>query len=68
MIAPDARSSATRNASTASSSANRCVIRVVAMSDLAANTSTAYAIQQWVTSTFTATTIGPSTVYDLTSS
>ncbi len=33
----------------------------------AANTSTAYAIQQWVTSTFTATTIGTSTIYDLTS-
>ena len=32
----------------------------------AANTSTAYAIQQWVTSTFTAQTIGASTVYDLT--
>jgi 4-amino-4-deoxy-L-arabinose transferase-like glycosyltransferase len=31
----------------------------------AANTSTAYAIQQWVTSTFTAQTIGTSTVYDL---
>ncbi len=32
----------------------------------AADTSTAYAIQQWVTSTFTARTIGGSTVYDLT--
>ncbi len=32
----------------------------------AANTSTAYAIQQWVTSTFTASTVGGSTVYDLT--
>ena len=32
----------------------------------AANTSTAYAIQQWVTSTFTATTVGGTTVYDLT--
>jgi 4-amino-4-deoxy-L-arabinose transferase-like glycosyltransferase len=32
-----------------------------------AQTSTAYAIQQWVTSTFTAQTIGGSTVYDLTS-
>jgi 4-amino-4-deoxy-L-arabinose transferase-like glycosyltransferase len=32
----------------------------------AANTSTAYAIQQWVESTYTATTIGSSTVYDLT--
>jgi 4-amino-4-deoxy-L-arabinose transferase-like glycosyltransferase len=31
----------------------------------AANTSTAYAIQQWVTSTYTATTIGGTTVYDL---
>ena len=30
------------------------------------STSTAYAIQQWVTSTFTAQTIGTSTVYDLT--
>jgi hypothetical protein len=30
-----------------------------------ANTSTAYQIQQWVTSTFTATTIGGTTVYDL---
>jgi hypothetical protein len=34
----------------------------------AANTSTAYAIQQWVESTYTATTIGSSTVYDLTAS
>jgi hypothetical protein len=34
----------------------------------AANTSTAYAIQQWVRSTFTASTIGGTTVYDLTSS
>ena len=33
----------------------------------AANTSTAYAIQQWVTTHFTATTIGSATVYDLTS-
>jgi hypothetical protein len=33
----------------------------------AANTSTAYAIQQWVAKTFTATTVGGSTVYDLTS-
>jgi hypothetical protein len=33
----------------------------------AANTSTAYAIQQWVTSTFKSTTIGGTTVYDLTS-
>jgi len=33
----------------------------------AAATSTAYAIQQWVTSTFTAQTIGNTTVYDLTS-
>ncbi|WP_375497260.1 glycosyltransferase family 39 protein [uncultured Jatrophihabitans sp.] len=32
----------------------------------AANTSTAYAIQQWVTKTFTAKTVGGSTVYDLT--
>ncbi len=32
----------------------------------AANTSTAYAIQQWVTSTFAARTIGNATVYDLT--
>ncbi|HEU5267209.1 MAG TPA: glycosyltransferase family 39 protein [Jatrophihabitans sp.] len=32
----------------------------------AANTSTAYAIQQWVTSTFTAQTIGGTAVYDLT--
>jgi 4-amino-4-deoxy-L-arabinose transferase-like glycosyltransferase len=31
----------------------------------AANTSTAYAIQQWVESTYTATTIGTSTVYNL---
>jgi 4-amino-4-deoxy-L-arabinose transferase-like glycosyltransferase len=31
----------------------------------AANTSTAYAIQQWVTANYTATTIGTSTVYDL---
>ena len=31
----------------------------------AANTSTAYAIQQWVESTFTAKTIGSTTVYDL---
>ena len=33
-----------------------------------AQSSTAYAIQQWVTSTFTATTIGNSTVYDLATS
>jgi 4-amino-4-deoxy-L-arabinose transferase-like glycosyltransferase len=33
-----------------------------------ANTSTAYAIGQWVQSTYTATTIGNTTVYDLTSS
>jgi 4-amino-4-deoxy-L-arabinose transferase-like glycosyltransferase len=33
-----------------------------------ANTSTAYAIQQWVTSTYTAKTIGSTTVYDLTAS
>jgi hypothetical protein len=33
----------------------------------AANTSTAYQIQQWVTSTFTATTIGGTTVYNLAS-
>jgi 4-amino-4-deoxy-L-arabinose transferase-like glycosyltransferase len=33
----------------------------------AANTSTAYAIQQWVSTTFAAQTIGTSTVYDLTS-
>ncbi len=32
----------------------------------AANTSTAYTIQQWVTSTFTSTTVGGTTVYDLT--
>lgn len=32
----------------------------------AANTTVAYQIQQWVTSTFTATTIGGTTVYDLT--
>jgi 4-amino-4-deoxy-L-arabinose transferase-like glycosyltransferase len=32
----------------------------------AANTSTAYQIQQWVTSTFTATTVGGTTIYDLT--
>jgi 4-amino-4-deoxy-L-arabinose transferase-like glycosyltransferase len=31
----------------------------------AANTSTAYAIQQWVEATYTATTIGGTTVYDL---
>lgn len=31
-----------------------------------ANASTAYQIQQWITSTFTATTIGSTTVYDLT--
>jgi 4-amino-4-deoxy-L-arabinose transferase-like glycosyltransferase len=31
----------------------------------AANTSTAYAIQQWVTTTFTAKIIGGTTVYDL---
>jgi hypothetical protein len=31
----------------------------------AANSSTAYQIQQWVTSTFTASTIGGTTVYDL---
>ena len=33
-----------------------------------ADTSTTYAIQQWVTSTFTAQTIGTTTVYDLTAS
>ena len=33
-----------------------------------AQSSTAYAIQQWVTSTFTAQTVADSTVYDLTSS
>jgi 4-amino-4-deoxy-L-arabinose transferase-like glycosyltransferase len=33
-----------------------------------AQTSTAYQIQQWITSTFTAQTIGSTTVYDLTSS
>ncbi len=33
----------------------------------AANTSTAYAIQQWVASTFTARTVGTDTVYDLSS-
>jgi hypothetical protein len=33
----------------------------------AANTSTGYAIQQWVTQTFTAETIGGTTVYDVTS-
>ncbi len=33
----------------------------------AANTSMAYAIQQWISKTFTATTVGGSTVYDLTS-
>jgi hypothetical protein len=32
----------------------------------AANTSTAYSIEQWVESTFTASTIGGATVYDLT--
>jgi hypothetical protein len=32
----------------------------------AANTSTAYAIEQWVAKTFTATTVGGTTVYDLT--
>ncbi|MDT4981226.1 MAG: hypothetical protein QOG07_3105, partial [Pseudonocardiales bacterium] len=32
----------------------------------AAQTSTAYQIQQWVLSTFTATTVGATTVYDLT--
>ena len=32
----------------------------------AANTSTAYAIQQWVTSAFTPKTVGTTTVYDLT--
>jgi len=31
----------------------------------AADTSTAYAIEQWATSTFSAQTIGGSTVYDL---
>jgi len=31
-----------------------------------AQTSTGYQIQQWVTSTFTAQTVGGSTVYDLT--
>ncbi len=31
----------------------------------AANTSTAYSIQQWIESTYTATTVGTSTVYDL---
>jgi hypothetical protein len=31
----------------------------------AANTSTAYAIQQWVEQHYTATTVGGSTVYDL---
>ena len=34
----------------------------------AANTSDAYRIQQWVEATYTATTIGNSTVYDLTAS
>ncbi len=34
----------------------------------AANTSVAYAIQQWVQQTFTATTVGGATVYDLTGS
>jgi hypothetical protein len=34
----------------------------------AANTSVAYAIQQWVKGTFTATTLGGTTVYDLTAS
>ena len=34
----------------------------------AANTSVAYAIQQWVERTFTATTVGGTTVYDLTGS
>ena len=33
----------------------------------AANTSTAYQIQQWVEKNYTATTIGGSTVYDLSS-
>ena len=33
----------------------------------AADTSTAYQIQKWVTSTFTAKTVGGTTVYDLTS-
>ncbi|SDI93621.1 4-amino-4-deoxy-L-arabinose transferase [Frankineae bacterium MT45] len=33
-----------------------------------ATTSTAYAIQQWVTSTYQATTVGGSTVYDLSAS
>jgi len=32
----------------------------------AANTSTAYAIQQWVEATYTSQTIGNTTVYDLT--
>jgi hypothetical protein len=32
----------------------------------AASTSTAYQIQQWVESTFTAQTVGSTTVYDLT--
>jgi 4-amino-4-deoxy-L-arabinose transferase-like glycosyltransferase len=32
----------------------------------AANTSTAYVIQQWVAKTYTATTVGTTTVYDLT--
>ena len=32
----------------------------------AANSSTAYAIQQWVTSTFTSASVGGTTVYDLT--
>ncbi len=34
----------------------------------AANTSTAYRIQQWVTANFTAKTVGTSTLYDLTAS
>ena len=32
----------------------------------AANTSTAYAIEQWVARTYTAKTVGGTTVYDLT--
>jgi glycosyltransferase involved in cell wall biosynthesis len=36
--------------------------------NLLLQTSTAYQIQQWITSTFTAQTIGSTTVYDLTSS
>ena len=41
-------------------------VHIIVLTPWAANTSTAYAIQQWVTSTYTAKTVGGSTVYDLT--